>query len=81
MRNAHHQSIGYSPYFALYDFHMATHGSHYTLLKKFKLLGEPENILPREDELNVLRKQVKANIIKSSEINERQYNLRTKEVV
>lgn len=59
---------------------MATHDSSYKLLNKFHLLGEAEDILAREDQLAVLRKQLKANVSKAFEINERQYNLRSREV-
>lgn len=74
LRNAHHKSIGCSPYFALYGFNMATHGSSYRLLNKFHLLGEAEDILSREDQLVALRKQLKTNVSKAFENNEMQYN-------
>lgn len=80
LRNAYHQSIGCSPYFALYGFDMATHGKHYDLLKNFHLLGESVNILGRTDQLNLIRKEIKANIAKAYDQNERQYNLRTREI-
>lgn len=74
LRNVHHKSIGCSPYFALYGFNMATHGSSYRLLNKFHLLGEAEDILSREDQLVALRKQLKTNVSKAFENNEMQYN-------
>lgn len=59
---------------------MATHGKHYDLLKNFQLLSESENILARTDQLNLIRKEIKANIAKAYDKNERQYNLRTREI-
>lgn len=61
LRNPHHKSKGCSPYFALYVFNIATNGSSYKILKKFRLLGEAKDILSREDQLVALRKHLKTN--------------------
>ncbi|KAM8707567.1 hypothetical protein ACLKA7_014661 [Drosophila subpalustris] len=56
LRNATHQSIGCSPYHALYGFDMMTHGTQYELLHKLGMLNESENVLHRDDLLKLLLK-------------------------
>ncbi|KAL7735169.1 hypothetical protein ACLKA6_014885 [Drosophila palustris] len=80
LRNATHQSIGCSPYHALYGFDMMTHGTQYELLHKLGMLNESENVLHRDDLLKLLRKQLRDNIAVAHEQQSKQYNLRTREI-
>lgn len=81
LRNAIHQSIQCSPYFATFGFNMITHGDTYELLKNLNMLDEPNAVIPREDQLKLIRQQLKTNIEKSYNINRERYNLRTRSIV
>lgn len=78
LRNSYHQSIKTSPYRAVFGLEMITHGSSYELLRKLKILDEPTQSINREDELQLLRKDLKKNISMAYETNRSQYNLRSK---
>ncbi|XP_017478435.1 PREDICTED: uncharacterized protein K02A2.6-like [Rhagoletis zephyria] len=80
LRSALHQSLGCSPYRALFGLDMITHGSDYKLLKELSLLEEPIVPLSRSDNLALLRKDIQANIRKAYDKNVKQYNLRSKPV-
>ena len=80
LRNATHQSIGCSPYHALYGFDMMTHGTQYELLHKLGMLNESENVLHRDDQLKLLRKRLRDNIAVAHEQQAKQYNLRTRDI-
>lgn len=79
LRNSCHQSINISPYHALYGFDMITHGSTYSLLKQLKLLDEPSYKLARDDNLQLIRKDIQKYIQKAYETNRSYYNLRTRQ--
>lgn len=80
LRNAFHQSIKCSPYFATFGFNMITHGDTYNLLKNVQMLNEPLSPLNREDQLTLLRKELRKNIAIAHATNRDQYNLRTRPI-
>ncbi|XP_037827746.1 uncharacterized protein LOC119615831 [Lucilia sericata] len=59
---------------------MITHASSYELLKNLKVLDEPLLQLHRDDQLQLLRKDIQAHITKAYEINKNQYNLRARPI-
>lgn len=80
LRNSLHQSIKCSPYFATFGFNMITHGDSYKLLRNIQLLNEHTSPLPREDQLALLRGELRQNIAKAYDINRSQYNLRSRPI-
>lgn len=80
LRNAVHQAIKCSPYFATFGFNMVTHGDTYNLLKNLNMLNEPTTTINREDQLQLIRAELKANIEKAYNHNREQYNLRTRPI-
>lgn len=78
LRNSYHQTINSSPYRALFGFNMATHASTYQLLKTVKLLDEPSAILSRDDNLQLIRQNLRKHIKEAYENNKSRYNLRTR---
>lgn len=80
LRNSVHQSLKCAPYQASYRFNMITHGSQYKLLRNLGLLEENVGGFRKEDQLQLLRKQLKANMKNAYEQQAEKYNLRTKEV-
>ena len=62
LRNSFHQSINWSSFHALFGFNMITHGSTYTLLRNLKLLDEPVAALSRDDNLQIIRKDLQKYI-------------------
>jgi len=79
LRSALHQSIGCSPYKALFGINMINHGDDYKLLKEMSILEESPR-LEREDHLQLIRQQIKKASRKAYEKNVKQYNLRSKPV-
>lgn len=57
---------------------MITHASSYELLRKLKLLNEPTSNLVRDDQLNLLRQDLRKYIKDAFERNQNQYNLRVR---
>lgn len=80
LRNSYHQAIQCSPYHALFGLDMITHGSSYTLLKNLNLVDEPLVQLHRDDELQLIRKNLKKHIAQAYENNKNQYNLRARPI-
>lgn len=78
LRNAYHKTIQCSPYHALFGMDMITHGSSYKLFSQIKILSENINPLKRDDQLALLRKELKNNIQKSYENSKNRYDLRTR---
>lgn len=78
LRNSFHQAIKCSPYHALFGMDMITHGSSYKLLAKTKLLSESINPLTRDDQLAILRKDLRKNMQEAYESNKNRYDLRTR---
>lgn len=61
LRNTIHQSIKCSPYHALYSFDMG-HGWSCELLRNFKFLNEPSISLQRDDQLQLIRQNLRKHI-------------------
>lgn len=80
LRNSFHQSIGLTPYHAIYGFDMITHGTSYKLLKSLNCLEESAIFIDNDDKLSLLRKQITENLRKAYETNVRTYNLRTRPI-
>lgn len=78
LRNTIHTSIKCSPYHALYGFDMVTHGSSYDLMRKLKLLNDPTVRLQRDDQLQIIRQNLRKYIKEAHERNQSGYNLRTR---
>lgn len=80
LRNSVHQALKCSPYFATFGFNMVTHGDSYALLKNLGMLNEPHVLINREDQLQLIRNELKNNITKSYYTNRDQYNLRSRPI-
>lgn len=80
LRSSVHQSIGCSPYRALFGLDMITHAADYKLLKSLSLLEEPVVPISHSDNLALLRKDIQANIRRAHDKNTAQYNLRSRPV-
>lgn len=79
LRSTIHQTIGYSPHFALFGQEMICHGSAYSLLKKLDVLSESEfTVQNHPDKMQKLHKNLMENIKKSHDKFERNYNLRAR---
>lgn len=78
LRNSIHQTINCSPYHALFGFDMVTHASTYGLLRNFQLLNEPTMDLGRDDQLQLLRINLRKHIKDAFDKNRHQYDLRTR---
>lgn len=59
---------------------MITHASSYELLKNLKALDEPTLKLQRDDQLQLIRKNIQDHIAKAYETNKLQYNLRARPI-
>lgn len=82
LRSLVHQSLGYSPYFALFGQNMITHGDSYRLIRDIGMI-EDEQIgveEQREDRLAVIRRIVRDNLAKAQEKNVKIYDLRTRPI-
>ena len=78
LRNSFHQTINNSPYHALFGFNMITHASSYELLRNLKLLDEPSAKINRDDNLQLIRQNLRKHIREAHRTNQQQYNLRSK---
>lgn len=78
LRNSYHQSTKCSPYHALFGFNMVTHASSYDLLRKLSLLDEPSTTINRDDQLQLIRQDIRKCIKQAYDRNQFQYNLRSK---
>lgn len=78
LRNSLHQALKTSPYHAVFGFNMITHGSSYSLLKNLKMLDEPCASLSRDDQLQIIRSDIRKSIREAYERNKDRYNLRTR---
>lgn len=79
LRTAVHQSIGYSPYFAVFGRPPIQHGSTYALLNRLGTL--PSDLispLPPPDFQNILYAQIRERLRNAHEVHERVYNTRTR---
>lgn len=80
LRNSVHQSTKISPYHAIFGFDMITHATSYQLLRDLKMLDEPSNILSRDDNLKLIRSNIRKHIAEAYSRNQHQYNLRTRPI-
>lgn len=80
LRNSVHQAIKCHPYFATFGFNMITHGDSYTLLKNIRLLDESTYPIHREDQLALMRTELRGQVAKAHDINRVHYNLRTRPI-
>lgn len=80
LRNSFHQSINCSPYHGLFGFDMVTHASSYGIMRQLKLLNEPTLQLSRDDQLQLIREDLKKHIKDAYERNKSHYNLRTRPI-
>lgn len=64
LRKTLHQSIGMSPYLAVFGQHMMSHGSDYQLLRKLSMLGDSEANVARPDNLLLIRSKIDKNLLK-----------------
>lgn len=80
LRNSVHQATKYSPYHALFGFNMVTHGTSYQLLRQLDLLNEPSAILSRDDDLALIRNNLRRHISEAYKRNQTQYNLRARPI-
>lgn len=80
LRSTVHTSIGTSPYFMVFGQHMVTNGSTYSLLRKLNALEDRSISFNRDDSFNIVRNRAIQNMRKIFERNEKQYNLRSREV-
>ncbi|XP_061394254.1 uncharacterized protein LOC133329814 [Musca vetustissima] len=55
-----------------------THGESYRLLRNIQLLDEPSVSLNREDQLAIIRKELRKNILAAHDVNKRHYDLRAR---
>lgn len=78
LRNSYHKIIKCSPYHALFGIDMITHGSSYQLLLKLKLLNEPVYPLAKDDQLTIMRRDIRKNIQEAYETSKNRYDLRTR---
>ncbi|XP_046808357.1 uncharacterized protein LOC124420191 [Lucilia cuprina] len=72
-----------SSYHALFGFDMITHASSYELLRKLQLIDEPTAQISRDDNLRddnlqLIRKNLKKYIKEAYDKNTKQYNLKTR---
>jgi len=75
LRSSYHQSIGCSPYFALFGQEMMLHGKSYKILRKLNSLSTGENI-SHPARMELIRQKLQDKIRKAYEANEKLYNLR-----
>lgn len=80
LRSTIHTAIGTSPYFMAFGQHMVINGSTYQMLRKLGALEDRSFSFNREDSLEIVRTKAIQNMRKQHERNERQYNLRAREV-
>ncbi|XP_059222537.1 uncharacterized protein K02A2.6-like [Stomoxys calcitrans] len=80
LRSTVHTAIGTSPYFMVFGQNMVTNGSIYQLLRKLNALEDRAIQFNRSDTFDVVRSKA-ANVMRvQHDRNERQYNLRSREV-
>lgn len=75
LRSSIHQTIGCSPYFALFGQQMLAHADEYELLRKLGTYDD--NVLDRTDRLRLIRKSIMENITTAFENSAKRYNLRS----
>lgn len=80
LRSTVHSATGHAPYLLNFGYHMATHGSVYSLLKRMNALTEGDlRPLKRSDKLQVLHDEVRRQLELAHRKYASQYNLRARE--
>lgn len=80
LRSTVHTAIGTSPYFMAFGQHMVTNGSTYQLLRKLNVLEDRSMNFNRSDSFDLVRSKAMQVMRKQQERNEKQYNLRSRQV-
>lgn len=79
LRSTVHQTIGYSPHYALFGQDMICHGSSYKLLKQLDALAENDlQVQYHPDKMSKLHENLMDNIQKAHGKFEKHYNLRSR---
>jgi len=81
LRSSIHSGIGASPYYMAFGQHFVSSGSTYKLLRALGMLEDRAARFTQEDSLELVRSKAREVMRKQNEKNERQYNLRSREVV
>ncbi|KAH8311558.1 hypothetical protein KR044_006893 [Drosophila immigrans] len=74
------KTISNSPYRVAFGQHMITNGNTYPLLRNLQLLEDRTVSFDRKDSFDLIRKTAQKSIQRQHEQNEKQYNLRSREV-
>lgn len=82
LRSMYHQSIGCSPYLAVFGQNMITHGETYQVLRNISMLEEGlgDGQKNRSDFQSEVRMAIKKNLQKAHNLNEKTYNLRARPI-
>lgn len=78
LRDAIHETTGFSSHFVVFGQHKITHGNQYKILKKLNLLSDNNvHLLSASDRLNSIKSTIKENFSKAYAQNQKTYNLRS----
>jgi len=80
LRSSIHSGIGATPYYMAFG-HFVSSGSTYKLLRAFGMLEDRAARFTQEDSLEFVRSKAREVMQNQNEKNDRQYNLRSREVV
>ncbi|XP_043064101.1 uncharacterized protein LOC122320091 [Drosophila ficusphila] len=80
LQTAVHSATGTSPYYMTFGQNFVSSGALYKLLRTLGLLEDRSAVFSREDSLELIRKSACDVLKRQKEKNERQYNLRSREV-
>lgn len=80
LRSSVHVAVGTSPYFMTFGQHMVTNASTYQLLRKLGVLEDRSMNFNRQDTFDIVRSKAAEVMRKQQEQNEKQYNLRSRQV-
>lgn len=81
LRTSVHSATGYTPFFALFGYHMYTSGAEYELGRKLQSLTDHQILeITRNDKLDIIREQIRDNMRKAYEQSAKRYNQRARKV-
>lgn len=80
LRCSTHSSIKYSPYYALFGYHMSQHGTTFELLRKLKAIQTDIDVVPTHDFRELIHADVSENLRQAHDIHEKTYNFRSRPV-